>query len=177
MGANQWNRFMWSQQKNTKKKFQFGDYVLWFTKGEKTHMSKFKKRWFLPFKVEYCLPNNLVLLVYVNNFEPNPILVNVNKLKQYTYVDQTLKGIQSSKDQKFLQSIDEDHMEERYDEDSEDQKKIKSIRTYQIVVSEDTLVNLISWQVMNKYLDHDYILSQLLDCGVNKLVTSSKKKY
>jgi hypothetical protein len=83
-------------------------------------MSKFKKRWFLPFKVEYCLPNNLVLLVYVNNFEPNPILVNVNKLKQYTYVDQTLKGIQSSKDQKFLQSIDEDHMEERYDEDSED---------------------------------------------------------
>jgi hypothetical protein len=31
--------------------------------------------------------------VSVNNFEPNPVLVNVNKLKPYTYVDQTLKGI------------------------------------------------------------------------------------
>jgi hypothetical protein len=29
-------------------------------------------------------------------------LVNVNKLKPYTYVYQTLKRIQSSKDQKFL---------------------------------------------------------------------------
>jgi hypothetical protein len=37
--------------KNKKKKFQFGDYVLWFPKGEKTHMGKFKKRWFGPFKV------------------------------------------------------------------------------------------------------------------------------
>ncbi len=36
----------------------------------------------------------IVFLVYVNNFEPNPILVNVNKLKPYKYVDQTLKGIQ-----------------------------------------------------------------------------------
>jgi len=32
-------------------KFQFGDYVLWFLKGEKTHLGKFKKRWFNPFKV------------------------------------------------------------------------------------------------------------------------------
>jgi hypothetical protein len=38
----------------------------------------------------------LILIVFVNNFEPNPILVNVNKLKPYKYVDQTLKGIQSS---------------------------------------------------------------------------------
>jgi hypothetical protein len=35
MGANQWNRFLWSEQKNTKKKFQFGNYVLWFPKGKK----------------------------------------------------------------------------------------------------------------------------------------------
>jgi hypothetical protein len=34
----------------------------------------------------------LFFLFFVNNFEPNPILVNVNKLKPYTYVDQTLKG-------------------------------------------------------------------------------------
>jgi hypothetical protein len=28
VGVNQWNRFLWSQQKNTEKKFQFGDYVM-----------------------------------------------------------------------------------------------------------------------------------------------------
>jgi hypothetical protein len=93
---------MWSQQKHIENKFQFGDYVLWFPKGKKTHLSKLKKIWFGPFKVWYCLPNNIVLLIFVNNFEPKPVLVNVNKLKPYTYVDQTLKGIQSSKDQKFL---------------------------------------------------------------------------
>jgi hypothetical protein len=29
-------------------------------------------------------------------FEPNPILVNINKLKPYRYMDQTLKGIKIS---------------------------------------------------------------------------------
>ncbi len=38
-------------KKNTKKKFQFGNYVMWFPKGKKSHMGKFKKRWFGPFKV------------------------------------------------------------------------------------------------------------------------------
>jgi len=86
---------MWSQQKHTKKKFHFGDYVLWFPKGEKTHMGKFKKKWFEPFKVQYCSFNNIVLLISVNNFEPNLVLVNVNKLKPYKYVDKTLKASQS----------------------------------------------------------------------------------
>jgi hypothetical protein len=27
---------------------------------------------------------------------------------------------------------------------------------------------MISQQIMNKYLDHGYIISQLFDCGVNK---------
>jgi hypothetical protein len=66
---------------------------------------------FGPFKVQYCLPNNIVILISINNFEPNLILVNINKLKPYTYVDKTLKGIQSLKDQKFLLSIGENHME------------------------------------------------------------------
>ncbi len=51
VGANQWNKFMWSQQKNTKKKFQFGNYVLWLPKRENAYLGKFKKRWFGPFKV------------------------------------------------------------------------------------------------------------------------------
>ncbi len=68
------------------KKFQFGNYVLWFPKGKKTHLGKFKQRWFGPLKVQYCLPNYIVFVV-IDNFEPNPILINANKLKPYTYVD------------------------------------------------------------------------------------------
>ncbi len=92
--------------KNTKKKFQFGDYVLWFPKGGKTHLGKFKKRWFGPFMVQYCLPNNIILFVSINKFELNLVLVNVNKLKPYKYVDQTLEGIQSSKNQNPIEFID-----------------------------------------------------------------------
>ncbi len=44
-------------------------------------MGKFKKIWFGPCKVQYCLPNNTILFYFVNNFEPNPALVNINKLK------------------------------------------------------------------------------------------------
>jgi len=82
------------------------------------HLGKFKKRWFGPFRVQYCLPNNIVIFIYVNNFELNPILVNVNKLKPYTYVDKKLKRIQSLEDQKSLQSINESNMEETFDENS-----------------------------------------------------------
>jgi hypothetical protein len=32
-------------------------------------------------------PIILFFLFFVNNFEPNPILVNANKLKPYTYVN------------------------------------------------------------------------------------------
>jgi hypothetical protein len=143
-------------KKNTKKEFQFGDYVLWFPKGEKTHVGKFKKRWFRPFKVQYYLPNNIVLLVFVNNFEPNPILVNVNKLKPYTYMDQTLKGIQSLEDQKSLEFIYEEHMEEFFYEKSKIYGKLETIGIDQIIVLEKTLVNMISQHVINKYSDHDY---------------------
>jgi hypothetical protein len=96
---------MWNQQKNTKKKFQFGNNVLWFPKGEKTHLGKFEKKWFGPFRVQYYLPNNIIL-VSVNNFEPNQVLAIVNKLKPYKYVDKTLEGIQSSKNQNPIKSID-----------------------------------------------------------------------
>jgi hypothetical protein len=37
--------------KKTLKKNQFGDYVLWFPKGENTHLGKFKNIWFDPFMV------------------------------------------------------------------------------------------------------------------------------
>ncbi len=37
VGANRWSKFLWSQQKNTKKKFQFGDMSYGFPR-EKQHI-------------------------------------------------------------------------------------------------------------------------------------------
>jgi hypothetical protein len=37
--------------KNVEKKFSFGDYVLWFPKGNKSHLGKFTKKWFGLYKV------------------------------------------------------------------------------------------------------------------------------
>jgi hypothetical protein len=50
-------------------------------KGQKTHLGKFTKKWFGPYKVQFYLPNNIMLLVSLNKFDPNRVLVNVNKLK------------------------------------------------------------------------------------------------
>jgi hypothetical protein len=133
-----------NQQKNTKNKFQIGDYVLWFPKGENTHLGKFLKKWFRPFKVQYCLPNNNNIIIYVNNFEPNLVLVNFNKLKPYKYVNQTLKGIQNSKYQMSLKSIDLNHKEEKSNEHSKDHRTIKIIDTDHTIASEEASINLMS---------------------------------
>ncbi len=42
----QWNKTLWNQQKNLEKQFSFGDYVLWFPKGNKSHLKKFARKWF-----------------------------------------------------------------------------------------------------------------------------------
>jgi hypothetical protein len=52
-------------------------------------LQRTKKKWFGPYKIRYCLPNNIILLVNIDKFEPNPILVNINKLKSYRYLDKT----------------------------------------------------------------------------------------
>ncbi len=83
----QWNRTLWSQQKNLEKNFSFGDYVLWFPKGNKSHLGKFTRKWFGLYRVQYVLPNKTMLLVTIEMFETNPMLVNVNKLKPYKYVE------------------------------------------------------------------------------------------
>ncbi len=46
-----WNKTLWSQQKNPKKQFSFGDYVLWFPKGNKSHLVKFTRKWFGHYEV------------------------------------------------------------------------------------------------------------------------------
>jgi hypothetical protein len=73
-GIQQWNKELWSQQKNSEKQFNFGDYVLWFPKGNKSPLGKFTKKWFGLYIVQYVLPNNIVL-------------INVNKLKPYKYME------------------------------------------------------------------------------------------
>jgi hypothetical protein len=62
------------------------------SQGKKKHLGIFFKRWFGPFRVQYYLPNNIILLESLKNFEPNAVLVNINKLKPYIYVDQNIKG-------------------------------------------------------------------------------------
>jgi hypothetical protein len=44
--------------------------------------------------IQYCLLKNIVLLVIMDKFNPNPILVNINKLKPYIFLDLTLKGLE-----------------------------------------------------------------------------------
>jgi hypothetical protein len=53
------------------------------SKRQKTQLGKFTKKWFGPYKVQFYLPINIVLLVTLNKFDPNHVLVNVNKLKPY----------------------------------------------------------------------------------------------
>jgi hypothetical protein len=51
------------------------------------HLRKFTRKWFGPYKVWYVLPNNIVLLVTIEKFETNLVLVNVNKFKTYKYME------------------------------------------------------------------------------------------
>jgi len=73
--------------KESKKKFSSNDYVQCFPKGNKSHLGKFIRKWFGPYKVQYVLPNNIMLLVTIEKFETNLVLVNVNKLKPYKYME------------------------------------------------------------------------------------------
>jgi hypothetical protein len=60
---------------------------MWSLKGNKSHLGKFIRKWFGPCKVQYVLPNNTMLLVTIEKFETNLVLVNVNKLKPYKYME------------------------------------------------------------------------------------------
>jgi hypothetical protein len=86
--AAQEQRSNWAAGKFKTKEFNIGDHVLWFPKGQKTKPGKFKSRWYGPYKVQYKLPNNTVLLVSMEHFEPNPFLVNINKLKPYYFLEE-----------------------------------------------------------------------------------------
>lgn len=58
--------------------------------------------------MHYVLPNNTVLLVNIQQFDPDPVVVNVNKLKPFRVQDEDLP-IASKSDikQMVLQNEDE----------------------------------------------------------------------
>jgi hypothetical protein len=87
VGIQQWSRALWNQQKNPNKQFDFGDYILWFPSGNKSHLTKFIRKWFGLYKVQYVFRNNTVLLVTIEDFETNLVLVSANKLKPYKYME------------------------------------------------------------------------------------------
>ncbi len=60
------------------------------SKVVKTHIKKFKHQQFSSYQIQYYLPNNIILLVTLDKFDMNLILVNVNKLKPYWYVKQSI---------------------------------------------------------------------------------------
>jgi hypothetical protein len=66
------------------------------SKGQNKHIGKFLKQWFGSYKIQYYFPNNIILLINIDKFEPNPILVNINKLKPYRYLGKVLKGLEAT---------------------------------------------------------------------------------
>jgi hypothetical protein len=60
---------------------------MWFPNGNKSQLGKFTKKWVQPYKIQYVFPNNIVLLVTIEKFESNPVLVNVNKFEPYKYME------------------------------------------------------------------------------------------
>jgi hypothetical protein len=60
---------------------------MWFPNGNKSHLGKFTRKRFRLYIVQYVLPNNTTLLVTIEKFETNHVLVNVNKLKPYKYME------------------------------------------------------------------------------------------
>jgi len=58
------------------------------------HVQKFQTQCFGPYRIQYCLPNNIILLVTIDKFDSNPIHVNINKLKPCKFIeDITLQPI------------------------------------------------------------------------------------
>ena len=106
-GQTQWNRAQWVQTQGKPHQFRMGDYVLWFPKGANVHAGKLRNKWFGPYRVQYLLPNNTVLLVTVDKFDPDPVIVNINKLKTYRCPEDGLLNLSSSDYRTETQLMDE----------------------------------------------------------------------
>ena len=105
-GQAQWNRAKWVQTQSKPHQFRMGDYVLWYPKGANVHRGKLQNKWFGPYRVQYLLPNNIVLLVTVEKFDPNLVIVNINKLKTYRCPEEELLDLSSLDHQTKTQLIE-----------------------------------------------------------------------
>jgi hypothetical protein len=76
-----------------KQLFFVGDYIFLFPKAKKIHIGKFKKLYFGTYQIQYYLPNNTTLLVE-DKFDPNLVLVIVNKLKHCWNLELILNGLE-----------------------------------------------------------------------------------
>ena len=83
-----------------------GDHVLWCPKGAKVHVGKLRNKWFGPYRVQYLLPNNTVLLVTIDKFDLDPVIVHINKLKTYRCPEEGLSDLSSSEQQTKTQLIE-----------------------------------------------------------------------
>ena len=70
------------------------------------HAGKLRNKRFGPYRVQYLLPNNTVLLVTVDKFDPNPVIVNINKLKTYRCPEEGLPDLSSPEHQTKIQLIE-----------------------------------------------------------------------
>jgi len=56
------------------------------------HAPNFQIWWFGPYRIQYCWPNNTILFITIDKFDPNPVLININKLKPFRFIeDRTLQ--------------------------------------------------------------------------------------
>ena len=105
-GQAQWNRAQWVQTQGKPHQFRMGDYVLWYPKGANIYIGKLRNKWFGPYQVQYLLPNNTVLLVTVDKFDSDPVIVNINKLKTYRCPEEGLSDLSNSDHQTKTQLIE-----------------------------------------------------------------------
>lgn len=56
-------------------------------------MRKFTRKRFGHYRIQFCLPNNIILLVMIDKLDPNPVLVNVNKLKPFQLLEDEVQSI------------------------------------------------------------------------------------
>ena len=111
-GQTQWNQAQWVQTQGKPHQFRTGDYILWYPKGANVYAGKLQNKWFGPYRVQYLLPNNTVLLVTMDKFDPDPVIVNINKLKTYRCPEEGLPDLFSSNHQTKTQLMEESFQNE-----------------------------------------------------------------
>ena len=105
-GQAQWNHAQWVQTQGKPHQFRMGDYVLWYPNGANVYAGKLQNKWYGPYRVQYLLPNNIVLLVIVDKFDLDPVIVNIKKLKTYRCPEEGLPDLSSSDHQTKTQLIE-----------------------------------------------------------------------